>query len=614
MKLKPTYTIVFLLNVWFTMTLASDLNVEKSTQKWLNIESNQDRFHPTQLLDVIARYGHTLPDEKIIQLQNYGFNFSRELVTTDRPLNLDQFVDQGFFRFHYTLSGEDAVSYLDNDQNAIPDYIDSILVIFDNINSIDFDSLGYNRPPSDEWYTNQENGGSDHYDVYIFNLDPGFYGYVQAENYAQQDDIINRGDNEYSDFEENNAMVSFMALRNNYDGFPNDEINNVKVTSAHEFFHAIQYGYDGWEFGWAKEATATWMEELIYDEINDCYQYLEDFLESPELSFSYDTDRGYGSYIYFSYITDNWANNDFVRKFWENSIQYDSFIQDYSIDELLSTLNDYELDFEIITRNFLIANGLLSAEEIYSPNAYDEANDFPLNYPNLDEEIHLSGNDTTISISAGTGTFAAQYYLITIDSLLSWNESACCIDIELTTQYDPDTNIIAFLTSIEKRPFLSETDISVSPNLSIDPVGLDSLILVVSGFNYNYSIVSEYGDIEWGDIQYELSISTLELLNVSNQRTTIPNTFSLHQNYPNPFNGKTVIRYDLPSESDVEIAIYDLKGQLIKQLMNHSKTPGTHQVYWNGENSVGNNVSTGHYLYSIKQKNKIMTKKMIYVK
>ena len=77
------------------------------------------------------------------------------------------------------------------------------------ISDIDFIELGYAYPPSDGWYTNQDNGGSDHYDVYLFNLSAGYYGYVMGENYAQADDIFNRGDNEHTSLTtETNALTS----------------------------------------------------------------------------------------------------------------------------------------------------------------------------------------------------------------------------------------------------------------------------------------------------------------------------------------------------------------------------------------------------------------------
>jgi len=58
----------------------------------------------------------------------------------------------------------------------------------------------------------------------------------------------------------------------------------MKVTAAHEFFHAIQFGYplgDGWD--WWMEASATFMEDEAFDAVNDYRQYLRPWLSSPEV-------------------------------------------------------------------------------------------------------------------------------------------------------------------------------------------------------------------------------------------------------------------------------------------------------------------------------------------
>ena len=57
--------------------------------------------------------------------------------------------------------------------------------------------------------------------------------------------------------------------------FPtNTPEENLQVTAAHEYFHAVQFGYDVAEDGWVMEATATWAEDELYDGVNDNVQYL----------------------------------------------------------------------------------------------------------------------------------------------------------------------------------------------------------------------------------------------------------------------------------------------------------------------------------------------------
>lgn len=66
-------------------------------------------------------------------------------------------------------------------------------------------------------------------------------------------------------------------------------------------------------------------------------------------------------------------------------------------------------------------------------------------------------------------------------------------------------------------------------------------------------------------------------------------------NYPNPFNPETTIKYNLKSNSEVTIAIYNIKGQLVRTLVNFSQEAGMHSVVWNGKDTNGRSVSSGIY-------------------
>ncbi len=94
----------------------------------------------------------------------------------------------------------------------------------------------------------------------------------------------------------------------------------------------------------------------------------------------------------------------------------------------------------------------------------------------------------------------------------------------------------------------------------------------------------------------------------------IPSFTQLHQNYPNPFNPTTTISYQLPEESEVELTIYNLKGQKVKQLVNDQLPDGQHSIVWNGKDDNGKSVSSSIYFYKLKTDNHEETKKMILMK
>ncbi len=77
------------------------------------------------------------------------------------------------------------------------------------------------------------------------------------------------------------------------------------------------------------------------------------------------------------------------------------------------------------------------------------------------------------------------------------------------------------------------------------------------------------------------------ITSVSSLYSVIPKEYQLHQNYPNPFNPTTSIRYGLPARSVVRLAIYNLLGQVVSELVDGEKETGYHEVQWQAESSSG---------------------------
>ena len=94
----------------------------------------------------------------------------------------------------------------------------------------------------------------------------------------------------------------------------------------------------------------------------------------------------------------------------------------------------------------------------------------------------------------------------------------------------------------------------------------------------------------------------------------VPTDFSLKQNYPNPFNPSTTITFDLSEDTDVKISIYDVTGQLIRELVNQFMTVGSKRINWDGKDDYGNLVSGSIYLYNLQTGDYSQTKKMVLMK
>jgi hypothetical protein len=97
----------------------------------------------------------------------------------------------------------------------------------------------------------------------------------------------------------------------------------------------------------------------------------------------------------------------------------------------------------------------------------------------------------------------------------------------------------------------------------------------------------------------------------------IPKVFSLSQNYPNPFNPSTTIRYNIPEVSNaipVKVFVYDIRGRMVRILVDEDKLSGTYQVHWDGRDKHGQQVSSGVYLYRLEVGNFTSIRKMILVR
>ncbi|MCX6149292.1 MAG: DUF3160 domain-containing protein [Ignavibacteriales bacterium] len=84
--------------------------------------------------------------------------------------------------------------------------------------------------------------------------------------------------------------------------------------------------------------------------------------------------------------------------------------------------------------------------------------------------------------------------------------------------------------------------------------------------------------------------------------TPLPETLLLAQNYPNPFNSTTIIRFTIPtklSSQNVKLNIFDLNGELVKQLLNENLPAGNYLTRWNGTDNNSRDVTSGVYFYNL---------------
>ncbi len=94
----------------------------------------------------------------------------------------------------------------------------------------------------------------------------------------------------------------------------------------------------------------------------------------------------------------------------------------------------------------------------------------------------------------------------------------------------------------------------------------------------------------------------------------LPQSASLGANYPNPFNSETTIPYALGTRGPVSIRLYDVNGQLVRELINQFHEAGQYKVSWNGKDSGGLSASSGVYLLQLRSGGYNETKKIMLMK
>jgi histidinol-phosphate aminotransferase len=100
----------------------------------------------------------------------------------------------------------------------------------------------------------------------------------------------------------------------------------------------------------------------------------------------------------------------------------------------------------------------------------------------------------------------------------------------------------------------------------------------------------------------------------SGDDSDIPASVELYQAYPNPFNSSTNIKIILPTTDHLKIEIFDIRGRIVKTLVNRITGAGEHSFVWNGTNQIGHSVSSGSYFYRLTSGDNVITRKMLLLK
>ncbi len=94
----------------------------------------------------------------------------------------------------------------------------------------------------------------------------------------------------------------------------------------------------------------------------------------------------------------------------------------------------------------------------------------------------------------------------------------------------------------------------------------------------------------------------------------LPQEFALEQNFPNPFNPSTAINFALPSPARIKLEIFNILGRSVRTLLDNEYPAGYHDIIWDGNDSQGNPVASGIYLYRLSSGETNLVRKMVLLK
>lgn len=215
------------------------------------------------------------------------------------------------FCVHWVGEGLDAPVLTDADGVAdgdgIPDFVELVQRIAEHVHSVQNGELGWREPKSD----GRRGGRNGKTDVYLKQIGGRLFGYAAPDrNQADRSHRLPR------------RLEGYLVLDNDYSPFEfphTDQLDDLEVTFAHEYNHVLQLGYDAYQDAWFAESTAVWMEDQVYDGIDDYLRYVRRWVHLFDTPLTANSIREYGSAVWNEWLAHRYGPA-IVRQAWARAI------------------------------------------------------------------------------------------------------------------------------------------------------------------------------------------------------------------------------------------------------------------------------------------------------
>jgi hypothetical protein len=491
---------------------------------------------------------------------------------TERSLSEETHISpSGKFRITYQASGNDAVPLEDENEDGVPDYVERVAESADSSYRHEVINLGFPDPIPE----------GDMYDIFLVDgpCGPGVYGCaLKSTDKSVKTEILI--ENDFEDFPSNTHPEG-------------DQIGAIYATVAHELKHAIQFVQNEWRgevLNW-HEMDATLMEEIVYDDVNDYYNYIE--TSSANLFASPSTSLIPGSYwevTWAIYFYEKFGDY-FWTDVWERIEANPSITFLDAVDARLSAEGTTFKEEVTEVSLWHYASGINSNTGTFG---FKEKELYPT--PKLDSFFEFVSEDT-IDLQS-VNRMATKYIEVYpgpadrgyIDMAVNFDTTQIGIGVLFYLKNGETDYVIA--TGESKSQLYVPTKYAWT---EVEKVG-------ISVFNFSkYNTVREV-ELVLGKEGNPVNIKDPDYPN-------IPNQITVYQNYPNPFNPETTIRIDLERPSQLVVEVFDITGRKVRTLANGFHFLGVHTIPFDASS-----LSSGIYIYRVQSGNDVITKKMTLIK
>ncbi len=463
----------------------------------------------------------------------------------------------GGFRVHYDTVGSNVPALLDINKQRLSgtyeEYVDSVLAIIQAVFSTETMILGYAAAPQDGI-----EGGGPEYDIYVQELS-NLYGVTIPEN--QLDSKPDGG-----------RFTSYLEIDNDFifvSPFANKGLPALRVTLAHEYHHAIQLGSYGF---WSRdryfyEVTSTWMEDVLFTEVNDYLQYLPSHFLNPHRAFTTsDGATEYARCIWGHYLAKRFSPA-VIRMTWEEMRNLPSL---QAIDNALRSPPFFS--------TFRSAFTEWSQWNFYTASRADSVRYYP------ESPLYPLVSQTIVSITSSTAQSAGS------------------------------------LPALASRYFEIRSS-TESVNLILSNINFESAVQNAgTTFPYTYRFSNSKLGAEYRQAGTSLFVK-LDVSDISNWYTSgLSAFFPEGVAFPNPFitSGKGVVNIPINSSISIPYSLSVLSSDMDRAFTftgnsRYVAPPGAQAAQWDGTTENGERAPSGVYLYVLEYGGEIHKGKIVLI-